>query len=656
MARILIAMIVLAAGLIGGAVPVYPALAGNTMANTNYPDTPPEPFDPPMTAQRGENETYLYDLATSLQVSYWGAVVDGIGQKFASYSTDIASLDSTTRIWEFIDEKGISINEREAQVLCLFMTKDDEEPEESVIPAWKDINWPNCGGILETMFGPDIIPYLKANSDNKRRLAVYQHLFSSMGIDAKEVEDTINERMATAPGPGGDGVEFEDDPATDGRICYTPANNIKRYDVTGCGVLCTVTRVIMGLLNTASEGIVDATANNTGFQSAVLAVMTLYMTIYGAMVILGMANVALGDAVMRFVKLGAVAMLLTSETVMTFFHMARCFFIEGTTYLINAVMMVGLEAVAELGAGGADVVIGTQYEPTGNADLCGSSFEDSSSAQGPLVVLEALLSQVFSAHMGLTLLTLAVSKFYGFILAIFLVFGLAQFVLALLGAVMIYLTSLIGQYLLLSLLPFFIVFILFEKTSHLFQGWMNMLITYSLTPILLFAYIALFVTVVSAALAQILDVKICWAKWVDFIWVFDLYKYQFWERQDGGGPATELPFGFFEVLIFMLLVSLMKSFEGSVEQVARDIGDSFVYVNKAAEEAKDWFRGKAKAIRAKPVSAAKGMAGKAAKFSRGSVGGHSTNSASGQRGTGGIGGGRQNTRAPSTPRKGGKGG
>lgn len=655
MLRILIAMVVLTAGLLGGAVPVYPALAGNTMANTNYPDNPPEPFDPPMTAERGEKETYLYDLSTSMQVSYWGAVVDGIGQKFASYSTDIASLDSTTRIWEFIEEKDISINKREAQVLCLFMTEDDEEPEDSVIPDWPEDGWPNCGGILETMFGPDIIAYLKTNAGNKNRLAIYQHLFSSMGIDAKEVQDTINERMAAAPGQGADNLEFEDDPTTDGRICYTPANNIKRYDVTGCGVLCTVTRVIMGLLNTASQGIVDATANNTAFQSAVLAVMTLYMTIYGAMVILGMANVALGDAVMRFVKLGAVAMLLTSETVMTFFHMARCFFIEGTTYLINAVMMVGLEAVAELNAGG-DVVIGTQYQPTGNANLCGSSFEDASSAQGPLVVLEALLSQVFSAHMGLVLLTLAVSTFYGIILAVFLVFGLAQFVLALLGAVMIYLTALIGQYLLLSLLPFFIVFILFEKTSHLFKGWVNMLLTYSLTPILLFAYISLFVTVVSAALAQILDVKICWAKWVDFIWVFDLYKYQFWEREDGGGPATELPFGFFEVLIFMLLVSLMKSFEGSVEQVARDIGDSFVYVNKAAEEAKEWFRGKGKAIKAKPVSWGKGLAGKAGKFSRGAIGGHSTNSASGQRGTGGIGGGRQNNSSSSVPRKGGKGG
>lgn len=607
----------------------------------NYGD-PPTPFTPPLSAQTGETDPYLYDLHTSLQVSYWGAVVDGIGQKFSHYVEDITALDSPERLWDAIEEHEIGINAREAQVLCLFMREDDDPPPDDVISDWPE--WPNCGGILDTMFGTGAAEYIVANAGDRNRLAIYQYLLLSMGIDANQIEGTI----AAQAGQGD--VDFENEPRDDARECYTPGNNIQRYDVSGCGVLCTVTRIIMGLLNSASQALVNATSGNPQFQAAVIAALTLYVTIYGAMVVLGFVNVALGDAMVRVAKLAFVAMVLGSETVMTLFHMARCFFIEGTTYLVNAVMQVGLEAVVELGAGG-EVIIGDLYDPAAvNNDLCGASFSDDESAQGPLVVLEALLTQVFSAHMFLTVLTLMISKVYGFILGIVLIVGLWGFVMALLGAVTVYLTALIGQYLLLSLMPVFVVFLLFEKTKHLFDGWLNQLITYSLTPIFLFAYISLFVVVVSAALAQMLDVKICWAKWFTVAWVFDIYKWHFFDWQFHN-PMVELPFGFFEVLIFVLLVFLMKEFENSVEQVARDIGNSYVYVNKAARELQGWFKGKASTIKSKTVETASMTAKRIGSGAKGGLVGHRTESGSGQRGVGGAAGGGQNARTP-MPRKG----
>jgi type IV secretory pathway VirB6-like protein len=620
--------VVLMIGMLTSAAMLHPAMAqgANVLVTTAYGEPPIAPENP----AQSQTDPYLYDLRTSMQVSYWGAVVDGIGQKFAGY-TDLSRLDSTQKIWNFIEDERIEINEREAQVLCLFMEEGDPEPG-AIVPTWPAGGWPECGGVLDTMFGPGAAAYIAGADDNTKQ--VFQYLLESMGIAAKDIEPTIG----ALAGAGPDDI-FNDDTTGDARDCYTPGNNIRTYDTSGCGVLCTVTRVIMGLLNTASEGLVEATANNAQFQNTVLAVLTLYVTIYGAMVVLGLVNVALGDAVVRVLKLSVVAMLLTSSTVMTLFHMARCFFIEGTTYLVNAVTQVGLQAVVELNAG-QEIAFGTLYEPTGNANLCGSSFDDAGSAQGPLVILEALLTQVFSAHMFLNLITLFLSKFYGIVLGIFLIFGLFGFVMTLLGAVTIYLSALIGQYLLLSLLPFFVVFLLFEKTNHLFQGWLNQLITYSLTPIFLFAYISLFVVVTSAALAQILDVKICWAKWFTVAWVFDIYKYQYfdWETHQ---PMPDLPFGFFEVLIFVLLVFLMREFENSVEQIARDIGNSYVYVNKAARELQGWFKGKANKIKAVPVKAAKNLGKNTGAFARGAVGGHGVNSSSGQRGTGGIGGGKR---------------
>src|SRR5690606_18140246 len=95
---------------------------------------PPQPFNPPITAASGEDEPYIYDMHTSLQVSYWGAVVDGIGQKFSHHVEDITALDSPERMWDAIEEHNISINAREAQVLCLFMREDDDPPPDDVVP------------------------------------------------------------------------------------------------------------------------------------------------------------------------------------------------------------------------------------------------------------------------------------------------------------------------------------------------------------------------------------------------------------------------------------------------------------------------------------------------------------------------------------------
>lgn len=478
-------------------------------------------------ANGGESEPYMYDMHTSLQASYWGAVVDGLASKISSEAADITAFEEPEEMWEFLEEENITLNEQEAQVMCLFMRSEEDEPTEEQVANWPSDGWPTCGGVLDVIFGGQqgVTPgrgfprYIVGENDDRKAIA--QYLLSSIGIDVNQVESTI---AAAAGQDPADANNFSDEAPEESLECYKPSDNIPRYVVGGCGVLCTVTKIIMGLLNSASMAIVNATAGNVEFQSAVLAALTLYITIYGAMVVLGLVNVALGDALVRVAKLGVVAMVLSSETIMTMFHMVRCFFIEGTTYLVHAVMQVGLEAVVNLGAGGEVDIDSEWIAPAPNNDLCGTSFNDDDSATGPLVILEALLTQVFSAHMLLTLITLMLSKVYGFLLGIFLIFGLIGFVMALLKAVTVYLTALIAQYLLLSLLPIFVVFLLFEKTKHLFDGWVNQLVTYSLTPIFLFAYISLFVVVVSAALAQILDVHICWAKWFTIAWVFDITK------------------------------------------------------------------------------------------------------------------------------------
>ena len=67
-------------------------------------------------------------------------------------------------------------------------------------------------------------------------------------------------------------------------------------------------------------------------------------------------------------------------------------------------------------------------------------------------------------------------------------------------ALHIFLSSILGIILMVLISPLLIPTVLFEKTSNLFKGWLKQLISFTLQPMILFAYIAIFVTVVDATM------------------------------------------------------------------------------------------------------------------------------------------------------------
>lgn len=591
---------------------------------------PPAPVADPF------DEPYAYDLQTAIQIDYWSTITDNMAKKFDDYVDDSEEIADSGKVWDVIEEHNIHITRQEAKILCLFMDEAGDAPPADLITGFPA--WPNCGGILQTIFGAQFVDMINNASDEDELHYVlnnHRHVLGSMGIRAYDVKETMIGQGAADAG------EHTEADRGEGENCKDAATNIKPYEIAGCGILCTVTKVIMGLLHTASTAMMSAIADNAKFQTAVMAALILYTVIYGAMVVLGFVQVALGDAVVRVAKLGIVAMLLTSETAMLFFNLLRCFFIEGTTYLIQQVLAIGTQAVNSLG--GVDRTVLMDFSYSGNADsICSSSFDPDNMGPGPLSALEALITQLFSPHMFLVLITMMGANIpFGFIMALFLIFGIYLLVAALIYAVTIYLTALIAQYLLLSLLPVFMAFLLFDRTKYLFEGWINQLVSYSLSPILLFAYLSLFILIMEAAIAQILDVRICWAKVFTIAWVFDVNFWQFVGENEV--PTTTMPFGFFEVLVVILLAYLMKEFFGSVEDIARDIGNSYVYVSKAAQQLQGWFRGKKQTVKAKGVDQAsrfaRGGLNKAAGFTLGSR----TDSASGQRGVRGPGGASNNS-------------
>lgn len=526
----------------------------------------------------GEARPYLYDLQTGAQMDYWRRVMIVLADKVNKIDNTVEIAD-LTNLWQFIDRNKdrLSITAPEAKVLCLII------PEEKFIPHrmneftggtvqnvtianWPDPDWPRCGNVLEDMFGPGFYKYISERANDQFRLDVYRELIKGMGFPPKMLEATINKNIDLDS--AGQHVVLEDSQQSK-EVCYNSKNNIRKMDYGNCGILCRVTSIVTSLLNAASQAIVLATAGNAKFTSAVIAAIVLYVTVFGAMVVLGLSQLSMGEALIRIVKVAAVGMLLSSTTIMQFFNIIRCFFIEGATFLSNSVLTAGLEAVAELGTPGDGVTLAAPTFASTPGTICADNLAASTSGKnGPLIVLEAVLGQVFSNHMFLTISTLFIANIQGFLLVLFLLYGLFMFLVAILTAVTLYLSSLIAMYLLLSMMPIFIAFVMFEKTKYLFNGWISQIAANALIPIFLFAYISLFIVIIEAALAQIIDNTICWRKWMTVAWVFDIYKYQFVDAKSGASLIGELPFGFFEVLIFIILVMILKEFEESVKEIA----------------------------------------------------------------------------------------
>jgi len=78
---------------------------------------------------------------------------------------------------------------------------------------------------------------------------------------------------------------------------------------------------------------------------------------------------------------------------------------------------------------------------------------------------------------------------------------LGFFMLALtIRALHIFLSSILGIVLMVLISPLIIPTVLFEKTNNLFKGWLKQLISFTLQPMILFAYIAIFVTIVDSSM------------------------------------------------------------------------------------------------------------------------------------------------------------
>lgn len=311
--------------------------------------------------------------------------------------------------------------------------------------------------------------------------------------------------------------------------------------VSSSGVPCPV-----GFTSNIGQRIYDGIITSTSFPQVASAALTIYVIIYGISFMLGIVQLTLLDFIGRVVKIGIVISMLQPGSWGWFNMTVVQFFQDGTNWLICAV---------------------------------------SGCTGGPLSALDQAMGTALSAKMFVTLVAIFFSGPYGLVLGILLLMSLGTFVSALLQAVWIYLMSMIVRAFLFGLAPIFICCLLFSKTRHLFDGWLNQLINSMLQPVFLFAFFAFFLGLVFNSMNHLFDVNICYMPSQGLFrgTSFDMVMPRFNRNgQPYAGPMgwdDPFPLSIFNIIIFLILTQLAWRFNGIVINIAKEISAASTNLN-----------------------------------------------------------------------------
>lgn len=209
-------------------------------------------------------------------------------------------------------------------------------------------------------------------------------------------------------------------------------------------------------------------------QNIARTMLVIYIIVYGLMFLAGATEIKAIDIVQRVLKI-AVILVLFSETSWTFFNNNLfAIFVDGTDYLFTAV--VGVTSSAENVFGFIDPI-----------------FDKYTNGR----VWALLFIQLLQIHNGLAFF------------AMMMIYSILIYFRAIIEIIVSYCLAFLGIAVMISLAPFFIILILFERTKSIFDNWISTLFGYMIKPTLLLIFFLLIDQIMTEHFAQAV-VAACW--------------------------------------------------------------------------------------------------------------------------------------------------
>lgn len=346
-------------------------------------------------------------------------------------------------------------------------------------------------------------------------------------------------------------------------------------------IMASITTVLQNLGKALYIGIIDDP--NKYYQTILNAVIVLVIVAYGIMITFDLANLRPGEVVSRIFKIGLILWLASpnggweffSETFAKFFFGAMLelinIFLEGAAGMVNP--NVSLTSPQGLGA--------------------------------PLSVLGYPISLIFSFKYMATILGLIAYGIYGKVFALLLIWAGFSLLSAICQAFFVYIKCIVGLWFLFALAPIFFIFLLFQRTSKLFEGWLNMIISFVLQPILLFSFLSFFIVMITSSLSNIFRVNWCWEPFIAHIFGIIPIPWMWFVPKMAGGkqisgtsgmfgdtnnPNIQFPIEAIDVLFFLMATYLMIQYGKMVPQLASQLSQGGLNVSGSMDDMRNFFQ------------------------------------------------------------------
>jgi type IV secretory pathway VirB6-like protein len=340
------------------------------------------------------------------------------------------------------------------------------------------------------------------------------------------------------------------------------------------GVINTMVDLVEKKSMKLTEKLYEAFVKDSGYTAIFYALLTLYIIIYGVMIMFNMASTQPYEVMKKIIKIAILSMFI-SPTSWDFFN----------TNVVAATWGTMNELISLFG----QIATGDNW-----------ASPDGTIAKTPLLLVNAAFQMVFSLKFFVMILSTTFTSIAGPVFAFMLVLCGIGIIRSVIGAVVTYFKVMIALSFLLGMAPLFIPFALFAETKKIFQGWLQQVIGLVLQPIMLFAFLSFFLVMIANTINALLGQS-------DYCWVATDFvngapqQLPFFRPQVGGqtglgegrsdGWFTTLPINTNDIIMLLVLSELAWRYSKYVADVAKDFGGGALNLATTGGDMKNMFGG-----------------------------------------------------------------
>lgn len=242
------------------------------------------------------------------------------------------------------------------------------------------------------------------------------------------------------------------------------------------------------------EFMYKAIIQDSGFVLVVQVSLALYIALFGAAHLFGVAEISSKKEIMsRVLKIGLIVFFISPQSWYFYDRIVVSFFKDSMDYVVAAIMDMYDSAIGQ-----TSMIKIAQMDRARDASAATRfSYPD--------LVIKNLMSEAVTKK----IFGLFFQSIFGFLYIPIMYVLIFSFIYVMLYVASMYIVNLIKIIFVLSLGPIFMVFTLFSKTAGMFKNWLSFLGARSLEIIVIFIVLYMFLTILDKNFTDLLYYRVC---------------------------------------------------------------------------------------------------------------------------------------------------